>query len=251
MQQATPPKKIRNHAALWTLALFVGAAVMALWFLIHASYEHSPGYPRGLRRFINRNEVLFLFGGAMLIMGLVAFIGYKRDWFARLPLQARLDLAAINAALDQAGMHTFGVALAHEKRLCHGLVTLTPGEVMFRCLHDEGMAAAAAGSAVAGQFGLIGGLIGGAAAGVRSHARDKEIAAARAATDPLPLDQQLAFNAHSFRLGAHQVGGLRTRMGARLLVTPKGDYIFNQIGEHDFAALIAWLTRRGVAIESM
>jgi hypothetical protein len=246
-----PVKKIRNHGAIWAVSILVGGGLIALGFFLHASWEHSPSYPRWLRRLVNRNEGPVLFGGGVLLIALFAMLCYWRGWFSKLPLQARLDLAAINARLDASGVAVFPVALAHDRRLCHGTLMLSPGELIFRCLHDEGMAAAAAGNAVAGQFGLIGGLIGGAASGVRSHARDKEIAAARAATDPLPFEQQLAFNPHSFRLGAHDLGGLTTKLGARSLVTPKGPYILHSVAEDDFASMIAWLSRRGVRIENM
>jgi len=243
--------RIRNHAAIWMVSLLVGGGLIALAFLLHASWEHSPGYPRGLARWVNHNEIGFVGGGGLLLTGAFAGLCYWRGWFSRLPLQARLDLAAINARLDTAGVVTFPAQLAHDRRLCHGTLTLTPGELIFRCLHDEGMAAAAAGQAVSRQFGLLGGLVGGVASGVRARGRDKEIAAARAATDPMPIDQQLAFNPHSFRLGAHDLGGLSTRLGARVLATPNGDYGFTAVGADDFNSVIAWLTRRGVMIENL
>jgi hypothetical protein len=246
---AAPIAKIRNHGALWMVSLLVGGGLIALGFVLHASWEHSRSYPRALRQLVNQNEVLVLFGGGILLTCLFAMLCYRRGWFLKLPLQARLDLAAINARLDATGVTMFQVAVVHDKRLCHGTWMLSPNEVSFRCLHDEGMAAAAAGKAVASQFGLIGGLIGGAVSGVRAHARDKEIAAARVASDPLPFEQQLAFNPHSFRLGAHEIGGLTTR-GARSMATPKGTYLLQGMPEDEFACMIAWLTRRGVRIDA-
>ena len=107
-----------------------------------------------------------------------------------------------------------------------------------------------AGSAVAGQFGLVGGLIGGAASGARAAKRDKAIAAAAQALAGLPLEQQLAASPHSFRVAPHEIGGLqKTRMGARTLSTAAGDFMVSEIADSDLHVLLAWLGSQGVAVQ--
>jgi hypothetical protein len=148
------------------------------------------------------------------------------------------------ARLQQTGTAAFDVALVSNGRVCRGRLLLSPQEVSFLCVHDESLAAGVAGKAVARQFGLVGGLIGGAGSAARSVQREKAMQATLAAMAHLPLDQQLAHHPASFRLGPREVS-----LAQKKLMTSRGEYVVHEIGESDLQLLLAWLGAHGASVQ--
>lgn len=250
----SPPSEAQTwptrHGLLWTVAILIGGASIGLWWLFHASFEYDSWYPRGLRRLFNRNEIPFSAAVGAGGIALSAAFMYWRGWFPNRPPKPSIDPAAAQAQFAATGAASFPVALLQQGRACYGTLMINPAEMSFLCYYDESFAAGVAGKAAAAQFGLVGGLVGGAASAARAQKRDAQIAAAKQAVAHLPMDQQFAQNRHSFRIPPNQLTGLlRGGAGVGRLVATAGEMQLLELSRENLPLLVGWLRMHNLQSE--
>ena len=230
---SSPPPGLHRSIGPWqAAALVVGSIVGTGVFLKTATMAQLLGSMGGVLTAAGIIGVLYASG---------AFVVGPATFATALPPAHRYD-AAGNVRLP--------ISLVRQGRIAHGdVVLLRSGELAFVCLKDESAAAAAAGKAVANQFGLVGALVGAAVSAARESGREEEIARLRHHAMQWPLEQQLSAHALNLRLPAQHLvefhgGGWFTAMHLR---TPSEQLVVHAIEPHDLPVLRGWLAHFGVA----
>jgi hypothetical protein len=239
----------KNHAMIWMLGLGGGVLLAGLAYAFFAQFEHSAWFSTDLRRLLNREEVPIFGGGGVLTAAGIIGVLYASGAFVVGPATFATALPPAHR-YDAAGNVRLPISLVRQGRIAHGdVVLLRSGELAFVCLKDESAAAAAAGKAVANQFGLVGALVGAAVSAARESGREEEIARLRHHAMQWPLEQQLSAHALNLRLPAQHLvefhgGGWFTAMHLR---TPSEQLVVHAIEPHDLPVLRGWLAHFGVA----
>ncbi|MHB8878009.1 MAG: hypothetical protein ACYC8T_30300 [Myxococcaceae bacterium] len=142
------------------------------------------------------------------------------------------------------------LVLVQQGRNCYGQLYLADDAIHFLCLADESAKAAAVGTAVAGQFGLLGALVGGAVAGVKGSARDKRIAEVLEKHKGLSLEEKMKLDplSRTFRKD-ELLGFVESNWTGIYLETTGGRVPTQGMNEAHKGALREWCAKRGLKAE--
>jgi len=149
-----------------------------------------------------------------------------------------------------ASLEFLPLVLVQQGRNCYGQLCLAEDALYFLCLADESATAAAVGTAVTQQFGLVGALVGGAVSGVKGMARDKQMAEAFEKQQGLSLEERLKLNPLSKRFPKSELlGFVESRWKLPVLETTSGSLVVKVMAQPHKEALWAWCAQRGLKAE--
>ncbi|MBI3183783.1 MAG: hypothetical protein HYZ28_16725 [Myxococcales bacterium] len=141
------------------------------------------------------------------------------------------------------------IQLVIDRRVCFGELCFSDDALLFICLLDESLTAQAVGKAVSSNFGLVGGLIGGAVSAAQAHSRDKKLAELKEQQRQMALEQRFSMHPLSRSIARSDIRGfVNSTWSGTHLDTSEGKLVLQALGPEAAGALARWCTERGIPV---